>query len=85
VSPFCVINIPPNLPFIFSLAFSVTLFCSEAALAIIILLLRRNKSIGGELGGPPVAKYVTGTALVGLWIVYLVMSSLEAYHVIDGF
>jgi solute carrier family 8 (sodium/calcium exchanger) len=68
-----------------NLAFSVTLFCSEAAIAIIILLIRRNKSIGGELGGPPLIKYITGTALMSLWIIYLVMSSLEAYHVIEGF
>ena len=67
------------------MAFSVTLFCSEAVLAIIILLLRRSKTVGGELGGPPVLKYVTAAALIGLWLVYLIMSSLEAYHVIDGF
>ncbi|KAG5669748.1 hypothetical protein PVAND_000042 [Polypedilum vanderplanki] len=65
-----------------NLAFSVTLFCSEAAIAIMILLLRRNKSIGGELGGPPVAKYMTATALIGLWLIYLIVSSLEAYGVI---
>ncbi|CRL05221.1 CLUMA_CG017997, isoform A, partial [Clunio marinus] len=65
-----------------NLAFSVTLFCSEAAIAILILLLRRTKSIGGELGGPPFFKYVTATALIGLWVVYLLMSSLEAYGVI---
>lgn len=70
---------------LFSLAFSVTLFCSEAVIAIIILLIRRNKSIGGELGGPPLVKYITGTALMSLWLIYLVMSSLEAYHVIEGF
>jgi solute carrier family 8 (sodium/calcium exchanger) len=47
-----------------------------------ILLIRRNKRIGGELGGPPVAKYVTATALIGLWLLYLTLSSLEAYGVI---
>lgn len=65
--------------FPFSLAFSVTIFCSEAAIAIIILLMRRSKAIGGELGGPPVAKYITAAALFGLWLIYLTMSSLEAY------
>lgn len=63
----------------FSLAFSVTLFCTEAVIAIIILLLRRNKRVGGELGGPPVYKYITATALFGLWLIYLLMSTLEAY------
>lgn len=70
------------ISFLDSLAFSVTLFCSEAAIAIMILLLRRNANIGGELGGPKVAKYLTATALIGLWVIYLVMSSLEAYGVI---
>ena len=68
--------------FFHSLAFSVTLFCSEALIAILILLLRRSKAVGGELGGPKVIKYITATALIGLWVVYLVMSSLEAYGVI---
>lgn len=57
----------------------MTLFCSEAAIAIIILLIRRNKNIGGELGGPKVAKYMTAAAFFLLWLIYLVMSSLEAY------
>lgn len=70
---------------IFSLAFSVTLFCSEAVIAIIILMVRRHKAIGGELGGPTCAKYITASLLFGLWIIYLVMSSLEAYKVIKGF
>lgn len=69
--------------FFFSLAFSVTLFCSMAVIAIIILMVRRNKAIGGELGGPKCAKYVTASLLFGLWIIYLVMSTLEAYKVIN--
>merc|ERR1719187_3087812 len=32
-----------------SLGFSVTIFCIEAGLAILILLLRRNPAVGGEL------------------------------------
>merc|ERR1712193_34949 len=35
-----------------SLGFSVTVFCIEAGLAIIILLIRRNPAVGGELGVP---------------------------------
>lgn len=68
-----------------SLAFSVTLFCSEAVIAIIILMLRRSKRVGGELGGPENLKYLTVAFLVGLWLIYLIMSSLEAYGVIKGF
>lgn len=69
------------------MAFSVTLFCTEAVLAIIILMIRRSKSIGsgGELGGDPCGKYFSSSLLFGLWIIYLVMSSLEAYGVIKGF
>lgn len=68
-----------------SLAFSVTLFCSEACLVILVLLVRRMKSIGGELGGPFVPKVVTSAFLFSLWLLYLIMSTLEAYGVIQGF
>lgn len=68
-----------------SLAFSVTLFCSEALLVIVILMLRRHRCIGGELGGPVCAKYITAFFLVCLWLFYLVMSTLETYDVIEGF
>lgn len=73
--------------YFYSLAFSVTLFCSEAVIAIIILLVRRNKTIGsgGELGGSFMSKAISGSLLFSLWIIYLVMSSLEAYGVITGF
>lgn len=68
-----------------NLAFSVTMFCSEAALAVLVLVLRRRKSIGGELGGPKRIKYVTSAFFFTLWLVYLTMSTLEAYHFIQGF
>lgn len=67
------------------MAFSVTLFLSGAFVAIAILLLRRSKRIGGELGGPNPYKYGTSIVLFGIWISYLVASSLEAYGVIKGF
>lgn len=35
-----------------NLGFSVLIFCTEAVLCIIVLVLRRNKKVGGELGGP---------------------------------
>ncbi|XP_055696022.1 sodium/calcium exchanger 1 isoform X2 [Lutzomyia longipalpis] len=68
-----------------NLAFSVTIFCSEALIAICVLLMRRSKSIGGELGGPPTPKYITAAFFVGLWLLYLILSTLEAYGVIKGF
>ncbi|XP_016840736.1 sodium/calcium exchanger 2 isoform X3 [Nasonia vitripennis] len=68
-----------------NLAFSVTLFCTEACLVIVVLMVRRSKAIGGELGGPFVPKVVTSVFLFSLWLFYLIMSTLEAYEVIQGF
>ncbi|CAH1280661.1 unnamed protein product [Diabrotica balteata] len=68
-----------------NLAFSVTIFCTEAGLVIIVLVLRRSKYIGGELGGPTCIKYFTSAVFFSLWILYLIMSSLEVYEVIHGF
>ncbi|XP_032669555.1 sodium/calcium exchanger 1 isoform X1 [Odontomachus brunneus] len=68
-----------------NLAFSVTLFCTEACLVILVLLVRRTKSIGGELGGPFIPKVITSVFLFSLWLFYLIMSTLEAYGVIQGF
>ncbi|CAG2054935.1 unnamed protein product [Timema podura] len=67
------------------MAFSVTIFCSEALVAIFLLLIRRSKLIGGELGGPVRLKWLTGLILMCLWVTYLVLSSLEVYDVIEGF
>jgi len=66
-----------------SLGFSVTIFCIEALLAIIILMLRRNPSVGGELGGPKSVKTVTSGIFVFFWFFYVFMSALEAYGVIN--
>lgn len=74
-----------NITFFSSLAFSVTIFCTEAALVILVLFLRRSKYVGGELGGPVCLKYGTSAVFFCLWILYLVMSSLEVYDVIPGF
>merc|ERR1719511_503411 len=49
--------------------FSVTVFCIEAMVAIITLMIRRNPAIGGELGGPKAAKTATSALfclLVGI-------------------
>merc|ERR1712099_146603 len=66
-----------------SLGFSVTIFVIEALLAILILLVRRHPSIGGELGGPrPVKKLCTGFFFF-FWIFYVLISAMEAYGTID--
>jgi len=66
-----------------SLGFSVTIFCIEAGLAILILLLRRNPAVGGELGGPKIFKTISSSIFVFFWVFYVLISALEAYGVIQ--
>ncbi|XP_061579412.1 sodium/calcium exchanger 1-like isoform X2 [Cololabis saira] len=68
-----------------TLAFSVTLFTIFAFICVAVLLYRRRPSIGGELGGPPLAKRLTTCLFFSLWLMYIVFSSLEAYCHIKGF
>jgi len=74
-----VFRVPPG-----NLAFSVTLFCVEAFVAIAIMLLRRHPKIGGELGGPRIPKILTSFFLAFLWFFYIGMSTLEAYKLIPS-
>ncbi|KAM7398871.1 hypothetical protein PAMP_018178 [Pampus punctatissimus] len=68
-----------------SLAFSVTLFTIFAFIAMGVLLFRRRPSIGGELGGPKLSRLLTTLLFLGLWFLYILFSSLEAYCHINGF
>uniref|UniRef100_A0AAQ5Y2A1 Calx-beta domain-containing protein n=1 Tax=Amphiprion ocellaris TaxID=80972 RepID=A0AAQ5Y2A1_AMPOC len=68
-----------------SLAFSVTLFTIFAFICMAVLLFRRRPSIGGELGGPRVPRLLTTLLFLGLWFLYILFSSLEAYCHINGF
>jgi solute carrier family 8 (sodium/calcium exchanger) len=68
-----------------SLAFSVTLFCIFAGVAIALMMIRRVPAIGGELGGPLKFRYITSSIFFGLWLVYLAFSALESYCIIKGF
>ena len=68
-----------------SLGFNVTIFVIFAIVAIVTLLLRRAKSIGGELGGPKVVKIVTASFLSLLWMAYILLCSMETYCHIKGF
>merc|ERR1712001_744114 len=65
-----------------SLGFSVTIFCVEALLAIVILMARRHPAVGGELGGPRAVKTVTASIFVFFWVMYAFLSALDAYKVI---
>lgn len=63
-----------------NLAFSVTLFTILAVVCVITLLYRRRATVaGGELGGPRTCKMVTSLMFVSLWLVYILLASLEAY------
>jgi solute carrier family 8 (sodium/calcium exchanger) len=59
-----------------SLGFSVVLFCICAVVCIATLYLRRFV-FGYELGGSSVPRTLTGLFFIGLWVVYVVVSSLE--------
>merc|ERR1712048_1188165 len=54
-----------------SLGFSVTIFCIEAGLAILILVARRHPSVGGELGGPKFFKTISSGIFVFFWVFYV--------------
>nr|XP_061796879.1 sodium/calcium exchanger 2-like isoform X3 [Nerophis lumbriciformis] len=68
-----------------SLAFSVTLFTIFAFVCMAVLLFRRRPSIGGELGGSRLSRVLTSLLFLGLWFLYILFSSLEAYCHIPGF
>uniref|UniRef100_A0A8C8E8F3 Solute carrier family 8 member A2 n=1 Tax=Otus sunia TaxID=257818 RepID=A0A8C8E8F3_9STRI len=62
-----------------TLAFSVTLFTIFAFVCISVLMYRRRPHIGGELGGPRTPKLLTAGLFLGLWLLYILFASLEAY------
>merc|ERR1712042_39381 len=66
-----------------SLGFSVTIFCIEALLAILILMARRSPVVGGELGGPKLFKTISSSLFVFFWVFYVAISAMEAYDVIE--
>uniref|UniRef100_A0A8C2TXG1 Solute carrier family 8 member A3 n=1 Tax=Coturnix japonica TaxID=93934 RepID=A0A8C2TXG1_COTJA len=68
-----------------TLAFSVTLFTIFAFVCISVLMYRRRPHIGGELGGPRTPKVLTAALFLGLWLLYILFASLEAYCHIRGF
>lgn len=69
-----------------ALGFSVMLFCIFALVAIGVMMLRRNPKVGGELGGPRKFKIASAALLIGLWVFYIIISSLVSYcHIRPGF
>ncbi len=75
---------PQGNPFVVqsgTLGFSVGIYTCLAFVGISILMIRRMSVTCGkaELGGPSVTKYLSSFLLIFLWMVYIVLSSLEAY------
>ncbi|MBN3309421.1 NAC1 protein, partial [Amia calva] len=69
-----------------SLAFSVTLFTIFAFVSISVLMYRRRPGVAGaELGGPRTVKLVTTMLFLFLWLLYVLLASLEAYCHVPGF
>ena len=67
-----------------SLGFSVLVFCVEAVLCVAILMYRRyHKNIGAELGGPESSRRISAAVFVCLWLMYILLSALEAYCYIN--
>lgn len=60
------------------LVFAVTVFLCCSAVCFFVLFMRRQ-CIGGELGGPPTSRYVSAGILVGLWVIFVVLCTLNAY------
>jgi len=65
-----------------SLGFSATIFYWLAVFAIILLLIRRPAA-GGELGGSTCFKICSSGIFFLFWIIFVVISGLEAYGLIS--
>jgi solute carrier family 8 (sodium/calcium exchanger) len=63
----------------------VVVYAVCATVCLLFLVLRRRLPIFGqaELGGPAKAKYVTGGFFISLWFIYIIISSLVTYEVLD--
>jgi solute carrier family 8 (sodium/calcium exchanger) len=67
-----------------SLTFSVLIFTICSFICFTVIFMRRYMKWfgGGELGGPALQKWGTSILFVLLWLIYLVLSSLQAYEYI---
>jgi len=65
-----------------NLGFSVAVFICCAVVCIIVLVIRR-RVVGGELGGGHFGRSLSALILMSLWAIYITMSCLQAYDIID--
>ncbi len=66
-----------------SLAFSVGVYTLLSSVVFAVLFIRRFVPyIGNELGGNSLIKWLTFGLFILLWIIYILLSSLQAYDII---
>lgn len=65
-----------------TLAFSVMLFLVLSLTCFVVLGVRRA-ALGGELGGPKTSRWVSALFLIGLWLIYVIFSTMKAYNAFD--
>ena len=68
-----------------SLSFSVLAFTICAVSTLVMLMIRRNVGFfdKAELGGPNFSKLLSAGIFVTLWLVYVMLASLQSYGQID--
>ena len=69
-------QVPPG-----SMSFSVIVFLCCSIICFIVLGLRRY-FLGGELGGQGYSRPVSAGILIFLWLIYILLVSLESYGVL---
>ena len=63
-----------------ALSFSVALYTIAAIICLGLIIVRRYvKVFGGELGGKASLKWVCFVIMIVLWVLYILLSSLQAY------
>ena len=67
-----------------SLSFQLLLYTICAVLGFTLLIVGRNLQIFGqaELGGGAWPKYLSSTFLFSLWVIFFILTSLDAYEII---
>ena len=66
--------------------FSVIVYTCCAILAVSFFMVRRALPIFGnaELGGPKVTKWISSFGFIFLWFLYIILSVLQSYGVIQS-
>jgi solute carrier family 8 (sodium/calcium exchanger) len=64
------------------LGFSLVVFLPCALICILLFFVRRYKC-GGELGGPVKTKQLSALVMILLWVVYVIMSTLQSQGVVS--